>query len=576
MHDSLSVTTRVSTLVELLRLRSQLEPDQLAYKFLVDGETDEIDLSYGELDQQARVIGAYLQKQVARGDRVLLLFPAGLEFIAAFFGCLYAGLIAVPVYSPRSDRTLDLPEAIANDAEAKTALTTTSLFSTIETRLANHSSLQSMHWITTDNITGVSSDSWLQPEIADDCLAFLQYTSGSTSTPKGVMVSHRNILYNERLLQQVFEHTEQTKIVIWLPLSHDMGLIGNVLQSLYVGVPCILMSPLMFVQKPRRWLEAISRYGATTSGAPNFAYDLCIRKITPEQRSTLDLSSWRVAFNAAEPVRAKTIEQFTEVFAPCGFRAQTFLPCYGLAEATLIVSGGKKDAVPIIQGYQKEALEKGVARAPANGEQVRTLVGCGPVLGEQEIVIVDPESVTTCESNHVGEIWISGPSVSEGYWNRVELTEKTFKAYLADTGQGPYLRTGDLGFLAEGELFITDRLKDLIIIRGQNYSPVEIEWKAEESHPALRSNCGAAFTVNGDDGEEHLVLVHELARESNSDPEEIKGAIRQSIAEYYGLRVYDIRLLMAGTVPRTTSGKIQRQVCRAGFLNGTLKCVPLG
>lgn len=576
MHDPLSVTTRVSTLVELLRSRSQLEPDQLAYKFLVDGETDEIDLNYGELDQQARVIGAYLQKQVAHGDRVLLLFPAGLEFIAAFFGCLYAGVIAVPVYPPRTDRPLDLIEAIANDADAKIALTTTSLFSTIEARLANHSRLKSMHWISTDNITGVSSESWVQPEITDDSLAFLQYTSGSTSTPKGVMVSHRNILYNQRLLQQVFEHTEQTKIVIWLPLSHDMGLIGNVFQSMYVGVPCILMSPLMFVQKPIRWLDAISRYGATTSGAPNFAYDLCVRKITSEQRSTLDLSRWRVAFNAAEPVRAKTIEQFTDVFAPCGFRPQTFLPCYGLAEATLIVSGGKRDAVPIIQSYQKEGLENGFAHAPADGDQVRTLVGCGPVLGDQEMVIVDPESFTICESNHVGEIWVSGPSVSQGYWNRDELTEKTFNAYLADTGQGPYLRTGDLGFLVQGELFITDRIKDLIIIRGQNYSPIDIELKAEESHPALRANCGAAFTVNGDDGEEHLIVVHEIARDSNADPEEVKGAIRQSIAEYYGLRVYDIRLLMAGTVPRTTSGKIQRQVCRAAFLNGTLKCVPMG
>jgi len=576
MHDPLSVTTRVSTLVELLRSRSQLEPDQLAYKFLVDGETDEIDLSYGELDQQAREIGAYLQKQVARGDRVLLLSPAGLEFIAAFFGCLYAGVIAVPVYPPRTDRPLDLIEAIANDADAKIALTTASLFSTIEARLANHSRLKSMHWIATDNITGVSSESWVQPEIAEDSLAFLQYTSGSTSTPKGVMVSHRNILYNQRLLQQVFEHTEQTKIVIWLPLSHDMGLIGNIFQSMYVGVPCILMSPLMFVQKPIRWLDAISRYGATTSGAPNFAYDLCVRKITSEQRSTLDLSRWRVAFNAAEPVRAKTIEQFTDVFAPCGFRPQTFLPCYGLAEATLIVSGGKRDAVPIIQSYQKEALENGFARAPADGDQVRTLVGCGPVLGDQEMVIVDPESFTICESNHVGEIWISGPSVSQGYWNREELTEKTFNSYLADTGQGPYLRTGDLGFLVQGELFITDRIKDLIIIRGQNYSPIDIELKAEESHPALRANCGAAFTVNGDNGEEHLIVVHEIARDSNSDPEEVKGAIRQSIAEYYGLRVYDIRLLMAGTVPRTTSGKIQRQVCRVAFLNGTLKCVPMG
>src|SRR5829696_3062588 len=384
------------TLVELLHARAESQADKNAYTFLIDGETEETSLSYGELDQRARVIGARLQSLSAKDQAVLLLYPPGLEYIAAFFGCLYAGAIAVPAYPPRNNRNLHRLQTLVQNAEPVVSLTTSPILSRIAPHVSQNSYLAPLVWQATDQIPDWIANDWREPSISGDSLAFLQYTSGSTSAPKGVMVNHQNLLHNERLIQRVFGQTDQSVIVGWLPLYHDMGLIGNVIQPLFAGAPCVLMSPTAFLQKPFRWLQAISHYRATTSGGPNFAYDLCVRKINDEQRTTLDLSSWQVAFNGAEPVRYETLERFAQAFAPCGFKLDAFRPCYGLAEATLLVSGRAADEPLIATTVQAGALEENRIVETISEDDVRTLVDCGGSLVQQEIVIVNPETFTRC------------------------------------------------------------------------------------------------------------------------------------------------------------------------------------
>lgn len=576
--DTVSVSTsndfsQAETLVAILRQRARLQENKLAYTFLLDGEVEKCELTYGELDRQARAVAAWLQAHGAKGCRVLLVYPSGLEYLAAFLGCLYAGAIAVPIYPPRFNRTLQRLETVVADARATFALTTEKILSKLAPALEQLPKLQAINWMATDGIASELSDQWRDPGIDGNSIAFLQYTSGSTSAPRGVIVSHRNILHNQKLIQLGMEHTERSIVVSWLPFYHDMGLLGTVLQPLYVGFPCVLMSPMAFLQRPVRWLQAITRYRATTSGAPNFAYDRCVNKVTAEQRAELDLSSWDMAFNGSEQVHAETLERFTTAFAPCGFRLQTFYPCYGLAEATLVVSGGKKAFPPQVETFQAEALKQGfVVDDSPTADQTKKLVSCGHPLGDQKVVIVDPNSLTTCPSNRVGEIWVAGDSVTGGYFEQPEATMRTFGAHLADTGEGPFLRTGDLGFLRQGELFIVSRLKDLIIIRGQNYSPEDIEWTVEHSHPALKPHCGAAFTIEVE-GEERLVIANEVGRDSDLNAREISEAIRAAVAEEHGLRVETVLLLKSGTLPKTTSGKIQRRACREAFFAGALEYV---
>ncbi|MDJ0578256.1 MAG: AMP-binding protein [Xenococcaceae cyanobacterium MO_234.B1] len=565
---------KLSTLVDLLHYRALHQPEQTAYTFLPDGETESDSLTYQELDQQARAIAASLQYFDASSERALLLYPPGLEFIAAFFGCLYAGVVAVPAYPPRRNQNLFRLLSIVASSQAKMVLTTTSELANIESRLAENPELAGLHWLATDNLKSDQAASWQELALCGDTLAFLQYTSGSTGTPKGVMVSHGNLLHNERLIEMGFGHTADTLVVGWLPLFHDMGLIGNVLQPLYLGRPSILMSPVAFLQKPWRWLQAIDRYKATTSGGPNFAYDLCVEKITTQQLSGLNLSSWSVAFNGAEPVRAETLERFARHFAPCGFRARAFYPCYGMAETTLFVSGGLKSAPPVLRQVERAALEPNrVVAAAENQADSRTIVGCGLAFFDK-IVIVNPESHTRCRAERVGEIWVSGLSVTQGYWNQPELTEQTFKAYLADTGEGPFLRTGDLGFIEDGELFITGRIKELIIIRGRNYYPQDIELTVENSHRALRSHCSAAFSVERS-GEEGLVVACEVKRTylRKLNVAEIARTIRRAVSEEFELQVHSVLLLKTNSLLKTSSGKIQRRACRSAFLNGTLNVV---
>lgn len=574
MHDAnLTFSNQWSTFVELLRWRAINQPDSLAFTFLQDGETQEQRLTYGDLDRQARAIGAQLQQRGAGRARALLLYPAGLEFISAFVGCLYAGVVAVPAYPPHPNRPMERLQDILADAQAAYALTTSTIRDQMDEHIATHAELAALRWLATDGDLA-DAEAWREPDLMGDTLAFLQYTSGSTSAPKGVMVSHSNILANERMIQQAYGHTAAEVGVGWLPMYHDMGLIGNVLQTMYLGVHSVLMSPVAFLQRPARWLEAISRYKATTSGAPNFAYELCARQITPEQRAQLDLSSWRVAFSGAEPVRAETLERFAAIFAECGFRKEAFYPCYGLAEATVFVSGGLPTDAPTIRTVQAAALEQHqVVAAAAENADARALVSCGRTWLDQQILIVDPSSRTRLGPDQVGEIWISGPNVAQGYWNKPELTEQSFGAYTADGDVGPCFRTGDYGFLHDGELFVTGRLKDLIIIRGRNHYPQDIEHTVEQSHSELRPGLCAAVSVERE-GEERLVVVAEVGRRFKPEQaDEVFAAIRQAIAEQHGVEVYAIQLLRTASIPKTTSGKIQRHACRAGFLAGTLKTV---
>ncbi len=575
LDDLTDTGYKFSTLVDLLGYRAQNQSDQTAYTFLQDGEIEAGRLTYKELELKARAIAAKLQNLNTTVSSALLLYPPGLEFIAAFFGCLYAGVVAVPAYPPRPNQNISRLQAIVVSSQATVALTTISLLGNIERREPVNPELTALHWLATDNIASDLAEAWQEPFVKSDTLAFLQYTSGSTGTPKGVMVSHGNLLHNLALIHKCFADTPNSQGVSWLPPYHDMGLIGGVLQPLYVGAPMILISPVAFMQKPWRWLQAISRFKATTSGGPNFAYDLCIRKITPQQRASLDLSSWELAFTGAEPIRAQTLEQFAHTFASCGFRREAFYPCYGMAETTLIVSGGLKTAPPIVRQVDGAALEENrVVAATSERQGTRTIVGCGRSWLDQKIVLVDPESLTLCPESIVGEIWVSGPSVAQGYWHQAEETKQTFHAYLADTGEGPFLRTGDLGFLQDGELFITGRIKDVIIIRGQNYYPQDIELTVEKSHPALRPGCGAAFAVEVK-GKERLVVVQEVERSylRTLDLNQVVGNISQAVAAEHALQVYATVLVKTGSIPKTSSGKIQRHACRSAFLTGSLNVV---
>jgi amino acid adenylation domain-containing protein len=562
-----------STIADILRYKAVHQPDQLAFTFLPDGETEGDRLTYRELDRRSRALAAQLQILGLVGERALLLYPPGLDYLAAFFGCLYAGVVAVPAYPPSNQRNTPRIKAVVTDARAAIALTTTAILSKVQSLLSETTDLGNFQWLTTDNLDSGIEQSWQEPFINTDTLAFLQYTSGSTGTPKGAMLSHGNLLHNAAMTYRLMEHSPSSKFISWLPTYHDMGLIGGILQPLYGGFPCVLMPPAAFLQRPYRWLRAISHYRGTTSGAPNFAYELCIHKITLQQRQTLDLSSWSVAFNGAEPIRQETLERFSVAFADCGFRSSAFYPCYGMAEATLMVSGGLTAAVPVTKTIRGDALERNqIFETSVAIEDACTLVGCGQTLPEQQVVIAHPDSLTRCQSDEVGEIWVSGPSVGEGYWHRPVETEQTFRAYLSDTGEGPFLRTGDLGFLRDGELFVTGRVKDLIIIRGRNLYPQDIELTAERSHPSLRPGSGAAFSVEVG-LEERLVVVQELEFRQKPNLEEVTTAIRQAVAQEHEVQAYAVVIIKPGSIPKTSSGKIQRRATRAQFLAGQLEVI---
>ena len=574
-----------STVVELLQYRASLQSQKTAYTFLEDGETETETLTYGQLDRRSRAIAAQLQELGLRGERALLLYPSGLNYLAAFFGCLYAGVIAVPAYPPQNKRKTPRIQAIAADSAAKIVLTTDTLLFRMKSLFSETETKNNFQWLATDTIDRSIADIYQKVDLDKDSIAFLQYTSGSTGTPKGVMVNHGNLLHNAAMTYRWMAHSPDSVFVSWLPIYHDMGLIGGILQPLYGGFTCYLMPPVSFLQRPYRWLQAISRYGGTTSGAPNFAYELCTQKITAEQKASLDLRSWQVAFNGAEPIRSNTLKRFSDTFTECGFRADAFYPCYGMAETTLIVSGENREKRQGATGYLTKAVDKSALAknriVEVAQESSQVFVGCGISIPGQEIAIAHPETLIQCEPNRVGEIWVRGDSVAKGYWNRPEETKETFRAKTQrrkEEGEKncleeSFLRTGDLGFLDDkGELFVTGRLKDLIIIRGRNLYPQDIELTSETSHDALRMGSNAAFTIEKDN-EEKLVIVQELEFRAKPNLEEVITAIRQAITRVHEIEVYGVVLIKPGRIPKTSSGKIQRRATRQQFLVGTLNTV---
>lgn len=560
-----------TNLVDSLRYWTEQTPDNTIYCFS-DGDGEEIRLSFEALDRRARAIGSHLVSLGMCGQRVLLLYPPGLDFVCGFMGCLYAGATAIPAYPPRRNRYMSRINAISEDAQAKAALTVADVADRVQGMLGEAPSLQAATWVATDQIPDSAAEAWEPPTLKDSSLAVLQYTSGSTGNPKGVMLSHSNMVHNCRLIVDSFEANSETVGMNWLPTYHDMGLVGGVLIPLFIGRTNILMSPMSFLQKPVRWLRGITKYNVTISGGPNFAYDLCVDKITDEELEGLDLSSWLVAFNGAEPIRSTTLNAFIDRFASVGFRSEACYPCYGMAETTLIVTGSYRKDPPILRAFDGDALdEHRVVPAAVNEKGARELVGCGHVLPEEEVIIVDHESRKRLPEHQVGEIWVRSQSVGQGYWNKPELTNETFHATTSrgDTG---YLRTGDLGFMDDGELFVTGRLKDLIIVRGVNRYPQDIEQTVERTDPRLQAGAAASFAVDLN-GRECLIVMAEVERARHKDWSKVIQAIRGNVTREHELPPDVIVLVRFGSMPKTSSGKIQRHACRAAFLEDALPVI---
>jgi len=565
-------TNMPPSLLGLLETRSESLADRRSYTFL-SGSAEAESLTFFELNRRARSIAARLQSLGLRGERALLLYPPGIEYIAAFYGCISAGTVAVPAYPPRMNRNYERLDAIVDDARPKVILTTDSVYRQMQRQKEQSPRLAEIAWLVTEEVPVEVADKWVDPRADENTLAFLQYTSASTSKPKGVMVTHGNILHNAALQKEAVRHNDETIIVSWLPLFHDMGLISVVLASLYNGVPCFLMSPVDFLKRPLSWLEAISRYRATFSGAPDFGFQLCVDRITEEERASLDLTSWRVAFNGSEPVRASTLDSFAKTFASCGFKSESIYPCYGLAENTLFASGGfyrgaKAFSRTSLEAHRPLPLCATQRDCPVERLQTSYLVNCGTPLPDSHVRIVDPVSLIERKPGEVGEIWLSSPSVARGYWNLPELTETTFKAHLS-SGEGPFLRTGDLGFFDDGQFYISGRLKDLIIIRGRNLVPQDIEQIVEQCDAAIRPAYVASISIEAG-GYERLAIVAEVRRENRREmeAEALVGKIRNAVRAEFAVNVSAVTLLRPNSLPKTSSGKTQRAKVREDLLHG--------
>lgn len=551
--------TAMSSMIDVLRDRAAAQPHDPAYVFLADGEYPEASTTWASVERRARAIGRAIQSRVAPESRVLVMCPPALEFVPAFFGVLYAGAIAVPAYPPsgsRADRTAARLRSMIADAGVSLVLAPLAITSRADALSAAIPEMAHLQWLAFEDVPDAWADDWRPPQITEASIAFLQYTSGSTATPRGVMVSHANLLHNLERTEREGRYTRESVSLSWLPVNHDMGLINGVLQPAFSGCRAYLMSPAAFLQRPARWLQAVSRLGATHSGAPNFAYDLCTRRVSPDERAGLDLSSWRVAYNGSEPVRRATLENFQRAFGISGFRWESFSPAYGLAESTLLVASIPAGVEPAFDG-----------QAVASGVLDR----------ESGIAIVDPVRLTRCAPGVIGEIWLRTSSVAAGYWNRDAESAATFRARITDAGDGPFLRSGDLGYILGDRLFVTGRIKDVLIVRGVKHYPQDLEATAERAHPAVRPGCCAAFAVDRND-EERIAIIAEVDPRADSlhgpaEGSDVLAALRVAVASTHHVSPSVVALVTAGTVPKTTSGKLQRYLCREALLTGSLDVV---
>ena len=554
------------TILEILEHRTIHQPDAIAFSFLEDGESSESKITYRELGTQAAGVAYFLRKNNLCNERILLLFPPGLDFLKAFFACLYAGAVAVPSYPPRRNRPNVTIEAIINNCDPKSILTNDKIRDTIIESLPADALLRTRACHSISEFINGGDGPLHSATASENDLAFIQYTSGSTSSPKGVMVRHRNIMANQIMIQHGFKNDESTIGASWLPMYHDMGLIGNVLQPIYLGIPLIFMSPFLFLQRPIRWLRMISQYKVTTSGGPNFAYQLCVEKISEAEQQSLDLSRWRVAYCGAEPVRYNSIRRFYERFKKNGFQWESFLPCYGLAEATLFVSGGPACEAPICRQIGDDINQDAqVTKIPKE-----TLVASGRTYEDLDVRIVDPEEKIQCNDGIPGEIWISGVSVCDGYWGNPNCNSE-FNLSLSDD-HTVYFRTGDIGIKIDGQLFISGRIKDMLIIHGRNLFPEDIEMVVSGIHPDFIDHGTAAFSISVGN-EEKLVIVQEIHRHVKSGFEQAIKDVQIHISRQFELQAYDVLLVKERCIPRTSSGKIQRYLCKQYYINKRLKIV---
>lgn len=555
---------------DILLHRSSQQPNQIAYRFLADDGIQSSEITYRELDEGARRVAAWLQSRGISEQPVPLIFTAGLDFVRALYGCLYAGNSVVPLSLPSlSEGTNRVLTALA-DVNSSVVLVSDAVKERLRRELQKQSERPAFEVV---SISEVTEDDlrWREPRSDPGRLALLQYTSGSTSNPKGVEISHNNLLHSIGLMALASRASEESIGVSWLPHFHDMGLIGGILMPLCVGFPVTLMSPSSFIRRPLRWLETISNLRATVSGAPNFGYEHCLREIERDDLHSINLSSWSTAYSGAEPIRAETIARFCAKFGDAGFRKGALFPCYGLAEATLMVSGQHWSNCSE-QKFSRSLLESGCVQEAGDDNDCTTLVGSGSVLEGHRVLIVDAESRNICDAGAVGEVWINSASVGKGYWNRPDESMEVFAARLNGLDDEQFLRTGDLGFLWRGQLFITGRQKDLLIIRGANFYPQDIEHALEAAIPSLRAGYGAAFTID-EDQEEKLVLIYELDKAPEQEASAEFDAMVATVAKEFGLQVCAIALIKRNRIPRTTSGKIKRQQCRSDFIGGRLSIV---
>lgn len=556
-------------LVQMSSQQAAIRKDGNVMTFLSDSGAPEGKLTFSGLDEAARKIAAGLVAKGLTGRNLMLLYTPGLDYIRAFFGCMYAGCVPVPAYPPMGARDIDRLKRVVQDCDAGAILSSSMLLPMIEAWVANPGNGINLPCIATDVLAADQDISGFVPFDAEPSdVAFLQYTSGSTGHPKGVMVSHANLIANFQQIIWTFAHSSDLekiapdyKMVIWLPPFHDMGLIGGVLTPVYAGIDVTLMSPLTFLKNPFVWLKAISDVGAKVSGGPNFSYQYCVRKVKDEQLEQLDLSTWRAAFNGAEPIQAESLKAFADKFGPCGFDASAFLPCYGLAEATLFVAGSPAERGAKVVDADLDHLGKGSLK-PADKTKTDTapLVSSGVLAIETDVRIVDPKTQQELAAGEVGEIWVNSPAVAQGYWNKPSFSDSVFRATIkGDATATPYMRTGDLGLLHEGELFVTGRIKELIIVAGRNHYPQDIEFSLQSSNPTFRKGCGAAFSIT-DQGKEHLVIMQEVASAAGdlTDYQQLALSGSRAVATRHGITPKSIIMIAPGTLPKTSSGKIQR------------------